>query len=62
MNRAKAKTIRAVVDKPTEDILLIRSIEIGSTKERLIGYILKDWVANATPKSDLLEKAKETLV
>ena len=62
MNRAKAKTIRAVVNKTTEDTLLIKSIQIGTTKERLIGYILKDWVANATPQSDLLEKAKENLV
>ena len=61
MVKRVSKTIRACINKPTEDNLKVRAIQIGISKEQLVGYILKDWCSKAHTKSELFEQAQSEL-
>ena len=61
MVKPVSKTIRASINKPTEDMLKVRAIQIGVSKEYLVGYILKDWCAQAHTKSEVFQQAQEEL-
>jgi len=56
-----SKTIRACINKPTEDNLKVRAIQMGTSKEQLVGHILKSWCANATPQSELFKQTQSEL-
>lgn len=58
------KLIRAVIDKPTEDLIKIRAVQADTTKARLTGYIIKDWLSKADQNTmdgvkDVLGKTAE---
>ena len=61
MVRPISKTIRACINKPTEDNLKVRAIQMGISKEQLVGHILKDWCSKAHTKSDLFKQAQSEL-
>lgn len=56
-----SKTIRARINKPTEDMLKVRAVQMGVSKECLVGYILKYWLVNASTESDEFRQAQEEL-
>lgn len=61
MVKPVSKTIRACVNKPTEDMIKVRAVQMGVSKEQLVGHILKDWCAQAHTKSDRFQQAQEEL-
>ena len=61
MIKPVSKTIRACINKPTEDMIKVRAVQMGVSKEHLVGYILKDWCAQAHTKSEVFQQAQEQL-
>jgi|TARA_R100001530_G_C4321425_1_gene155939 hypothetical protein len=61
MIKPQAKTIRAVVTKPLEDMLKVRAVQMGTSKEKLIGHILKEWCSRANTQSDEFNQARSEL-
>lgn len=55
------KTIWANINKPTEDMLKVRAIQMGVSKEELIGFILTDWCKKAHTKSGEFNEVREQL-
>ena len=56
-----SKTIRAYIDSPTETNLKVRAIQMNTSKERLIGLILKEWCAKAHTQSEEFRQVRESL-
>ncbi len=57
----KSKTIRVCINKPTEDNLKVRAVQIGVPKEVLVGHILESWCAKAHTQSDEFRQVKDSL-
>lgn len=59
MVKPKSKTVRAHINQPTEHMLKIRATQMGTSKEKLIGYILTDWARNCpNDKCSTFEQAQ----
>lgn len=61
MVKPVSKTIRACINKPTEDMIKVRAVQMGVSKEHLVGYILKDWCSQASAEGDVFRQAQAEL-
>jgi hypothetical protein len=60
-NKPKSKTMRACINRPTEDVLKVRAMQMRVPKQELVGHILKHWCSHAHSKSKAFQLARETL-
>ena len=61
MIKPVSKTIRAYINKPTEDMLKVRAVQMGVSKEQLVGFILKSWCSQAHTNSEPFKQAQAEL-
>jgi hypothetical protein len=53
--------MRAYISKGTEHVIKIRAVQLGITKEKLVGHILKEWAGKSTMESQNYLTAQEDL-
>ena len=57
----RSKLMRAYISKGTEHVIKIRAVQLGITKEKLVGHILKEWAGKSTMESQNYLTAQEDL-
>ncbi len=57
----KSKLMRAFISKGTEHVIKIRAVQLGVSKEKLVGHILKEWAGRSTMESQNYLTAQEDL-
>jgi len=57
----ESKLLRAYINRPTEHVLKIRAVQLGVSKEKLVGHILSEWSKESTMDSTNYQTAQESL-
>ncbi len=61
MVKPRSKVIRAYINKPVEDMLKVRAVQIGVSKEVLVGHILTEFCSKAHTQSDYFKRIQQDL-